>query len=95
MDEFKAIADDTLVRDEKKPTLLVSLARDSLVVAYFRTEGDTATNDTLRLCGYASVLEVGARVGFACMSCKRAPVLCLLILGKCISEIVIAVWIRT
>ena len=95
LDELKAVADVTLIRNKEKPTLQMSLARGGFILGHFRTERDTATDNTLRFGRYIPILEIGSRISFAGMGCKRAPVLCLLVLRKCVAEVVVTVWICT
>lgn len=89
LDELEPIGNVALICSEKETAAVDRLARRGLGGGDFGPELDAATEDTAVLGGCADVFEIGAGVGLASMGCERASVLCCLIAGEVIAEVVV------
>ena len=92
LDELEAIHNVALVGGEKKATAVDRLPRGTLRWSDFWAELDTATKNTASLGRYRFwlVFQIRSRVGLPSMRCKGASVLCCLITGEGVTEVVVS-----
>lgn len=91
LDELEPINDVALIGHEDEPTFGRRLAGCGFRCCDFRSKLDASTDDTtiLRRISTEVILEIGAGVSLTRMCSEGASILCILVIGEIIAEVVV------